>query len=218
MLNIRGFASSPSILLLALCLGSSLAAKAPTATPPTNAPRDRNCSTYNQGDTPHANCDDMPGMTCSGGCSGGYVAQGCYLKEGDPVSQQTCTIGWGSSSATQYVCRNAQGLFTCNGTKTGTPICHKCVEYQPGDGGDTGGGGNTGSGNNNNNNGGGNTGSGSNNNNNGGGNTGSGNKTTPGGNPGTTPKDPETPSAASTVESLKAVVLIVSAAFGALVM
>lgn len=112
--------SAFTIAAVALCLTSStLSATTAAKVNP------KQCSTYNQGNTTTAQCNDYPLETCNT-CDGKIVADSCFLKDGDTPGPQTCTIAWGKSSATQYICGNEKGYYTCTGSHTGQGTCYDC--------------------------------------------------------------------------------------------
>lgn len=119
-----------STLVFSALLVASGALLTSAGPPPTDGTT-LQCQTYTGGNTTAATCNDNPNKVCTGGCTGGAVSQGCTLKQGDPPSEQTCTIAWGKSGAALSVCVNEHGSFTCTGTSSGLATCSGCVDKSP---------------------------------------------------------------------------------------
>lgn len=90
------------------------------------------CTHYAQANTESATCGDRPTVVCSRKCTGGVVVDGCSLAQQSSASstRQTCTIGFSQTLATNSICVNAQGSFSCSGVPTGQATCSGCVDSQ----------------------------------------------------------------------------------------
>ncbi|EGG09105.1 uncharacterized protein MELLADRAFT_77195 [Melampsora larici-populina 98AG31] len=86
------------------------------------------CQEYAEANTTHASCDKNPAIVCTGGCTGPKIAHNCQLNATSPNTTQTCTIAYGRSSASSYVCTNDDGAYSCTGLSTGEATCTGCVD------------------------------------------------------------------------------------------
>ncbi|KAH9810835.1 secreted protein [Melampsora americana] len=86
------------------------------------------CEEYAEANTTHASCDKNPAIVCTGGCTGPKIAHDCQLNATSPNTTQTCTLAYGRSSATSYVCSNEDGAYSCTGPSSGEATCTGCVD------------------------------------------------------------------------------------------
>ncbi|KAG0140592.1 hypothetical protein CROQUDRAFT_689827 [Cronartium quercuum f. sp. fusiforme G11] len=92
----------------------------------------RQCYEYSGANTTTATCNADQQIICSGGCTGGIIAQNCTsTSPGITVtSTQTCNVGWAKSSASQYACLTSDASYTCSGPSSGSATCHSCRKTQ----------------------------------------------------------------------------------------
>lgn len=91
----------------------------------------RDCQDYTGANTTSATCNDQPGIVCTGGCTGFVTATNCTRSQKinvleAPITTEKCTLGFGKSSATMYICINEQFAFSCYGSTSGKAQCKGC--------------------------------------------------------------------------------------------
>ncbi|OAV98452.1 hypothetical protein PTTG_05518 [Puccinia triticina 1-1 BBBD Race 1] len=94
-------------------------------------PHDQDCTWYTDANTTSATCNGVPGMRCTGGCTGHVTARNCTTSheinvQEPPLTTEKCTVSYGRSSATMAVCLTEHQSFTCYGSPSGKARCKGC--------------------------------------------------------------------------------------------
>ncbi|KAA1096569.1 hypothetical protein PGT21_020961 [Puccinia graminis f. sp. tritici] len=106
-----------------------------SAEPADSTPREtKKCFYYTGANTNTATCNDIPGVTCTGGCGGTFnFAEECRPSDGSdpqhiaPPTNQTCDLGFGRDTAAAKACVTTTGTYSCRGKITpGETYCYGC--------------------------------------------------------------------------------------------
>ncbi|EFP88906.1 hypothetical protein PGT21_022021 [Puccinia graminis f. sp. tritici] len=106
-----------------------------SAEPADSTPREtKKCFYYTGANTNTATCNDIPGVSCTGGCGGTFnFAEECRPSDGSdpqhiaPPTNQTCDLGFGRDTAAAKACVTTTGMYSCRGKITpGETYCYGC--------------------------------------------------------------------------------------------
>ncbi|KAA1089939.1 hypothetical protein PGTUg99_030684 [Puccinia graminis f. sp. tritici] len=91
------------------------------------------CTSYSGANTQAATCNGLPDIICTKGCHGSFVtAEGCKPQDGlnglDPLTTQTCTVGFDRDTIADKVCSTRTQTFSCGGKTSGYATCYGCVK------------------------------------------------------------------------------------------
>lgn len=98
----------------------------------------RQCSSYFDGNTTTATCDDIPNYICTRGCYGPFVtSQGCQSNTGrlpltSPLTTQVCNLGFSPHDleGAPNACLTSNAAYLCRGAYSGTATCYNCRDTE----------------------------------------------------------------------------------------